>query len=98
MRTLLYSVAVGDIAKKHLLLVNPADSLSFHCENVESIFVSSWIDYVKFIDVDKNLVYKIERKEPYPYIYYNHKLYIPNNYYLHGNRVYYVKYTEYELK
>lgn len=81
-RALLYSAAVGHIKRNNLLFVNPSDSSIYHFKVVESIFVSSWTAYCKLIDTDKNIIYRIERGVPLPYIIDSNtnKLYIPTDY------------------
>ena len=81
-RMLLYSAALGVIEDNQLLFVNPSDSSVYHYEVVWSIFVSSWVDYCKLIDTDRNIIYRIEQGEPSPYIIDSNanKLYIPSDY------------------
>ena len=81
-KALLYSSAIGNIERDELLFVNSSDSSVFHFKVVESIFVNSWIAYYKLIDADKNIVYRIERGTPSPYVIdgNTNKLYITNDY------------------
>ena len=83
----------------YLAFVNPADSSRFRIKVVESLFVSTWIAYYKLLDTDKNITYRIERGVPSPYIIYDNKLYIPNEFMvLSIGDVDQIKYKEYELK
>ena len=83
----------------HLAFVNPVDSSRFRIKVVKSLFASSWIEYYKLIDTDKNITYRIERGVPSPYIIFDNKLYIPNEFMaLFIGDVEQVKYDEYELK
>ena len=88
-----------DTSLSDLAFVNPADSSRFRFMVVKSIFVDSWIAYYKLIDIDMNIIYRIEQGEPSPYIIYDNKLYIPDRFNtLYMGDVDQARYTEYELK
>ena len=92
-------VAHCDTSIYDLAFVNPADSSRFCFKRVLSKLVSSWYDYYKLIDSDKNIIYRIEQGEPSPYIIYNNKLYVPDKFnVLFIGDIDQAKYTEYELK
>lgn len=88
-----------DTSLSDLAFVNPVDSSRFRFMVVKSIFVDSWIAYYKLIDIDKNIIYRIEQGEPSPYIIFDNKLYIPDRFNtLYIGDVDQARYTEYELK
>ena len=79
-----------------ILLCDNNDSNRYRCEDVTT---GPWIDYMKIIDSQKNIVYRIERDTPFPYIIYMGKLYIPNEYNIEWNKNFLnAEYSEYELK
>ena len=79
-----------------MMLVDNNDSNRYRCEDVTT---GPWIDYMKIIDSQKNIVYRIERDTPFPYIIYMGKLYIPNEYNIEWNKNFLnAEYSEYELK
>ena len=78
-----------------LLVVNKADSTRFRYEVKET---GPWIDYLKIIDSKKNIVYRIERGTPHPYIIYKDKLYLADEYNFVTLYLKEATYSEYELK
>lgn len=64
----------------------------------EAVETGPWIAYMKVVDTQKNIVYRIETSTPSPYIIYNEKLYIPNKYNLRSYNCREMMYYEYELK
>lgn len=89
-----------DITEDYILFVNESDSSNFKAERVGTIVgPESWISYVKLTDVKNNIVYKIDRNVPTPYIIYKNKLYIPDRYnVLCSDDAKEAIYSEYELK
>lgn len=54
--------------------------LCLNCEEFEfetvNSFVSSWIDYYKLIDIEKNIIYRIDYGNNFPFVVHNRILYI----------------------
>ena len=86
--------------ENEMMLVDNNDGNRYQCEAVHPVLGSkAWIDYMKIIDSQKNIVYRIETETPSPYIIYSGKLYIPSKYnILLGSSYDEVEYSEYELK
>lgn len=87
-----------DIYNSIILFVNESDSSNFKAESVSTILgPESWIAYIKIIDIRKNIVYRINREASEPYILFENKLYIPNEYNItwKHNRI---SYNVYNLK
>ncbi len=47
---------------------------------VQIVLIGPWVSYVKLININTNVYYKIDQTEPYPYFIFGNKLYIPNSY------------------
>ena len=70
-----------DLYNNIILFVNESDSSNFKAESISTIFgPKSWIADIKIIDIRKNKVYRINREASEPYILFENKLYIPNEY------------------
>ena len=70
-----------DLYNNIILFVNESDSSNFKAESIRTIFgPESWISFIKIIDIRKNKVYRINREASEPYILFENKLYIPNEY------------------
>lgn len=80
------------------LPINEKDSLNYSLTSVKT-FIGPWIKYNKLTDLNKKVVYRIERAAPNPYILFENKLYIPDRYnILCSTNRYKAIYTEYDLK
>lgn len=84
-----------DLYIPHLLVVNNADSTRFRLEVKK---IGPWIDYMKVIDSQKNIAYRIERTIPFPYIIYKDKLYLADEYNFMTLYLKETTYSQYELK
>ena len=89
-----------DITKDYILFVNESDSSNYKAERVGILWgPKSWVSHIKLTDVRKNIVYKIDRKVPEPYIIYNNKLYILDQYNVRSSDdAKEAIYSKYELK
>lgn len=89
-----------DITKDYILFVNESDSSNYKAERVGILWgPKSWVSHIKLTDVRKNIVYKIDRKVPEPYIIYNNKLYILDRYNVRSSDdAKEAIYSKYELK
>ena len=56
----------------NMLLVEYKDCYTYNCEHIKSI-IGPWTECHKLINKEKNVVYRIERGTPSPYIIYNNK-------------------------
>lgn len=83
-----------------LLFVDPRDTANYEAVTVFNRFVHSWVDYTLLIDKQNNLSYRIDQGVPIPYIIYEHKVFIPNEYNVLGIEESFKSaiYTEYQLK
>ena len=81
--------------KTGIMLLEYKDCIRFYDEVKK---IGPWIAYVKIIDANRNITYRIERICPPPYIIFNDRLYIPDEYNvlpLHNKKIFF---SEYELK
>lgn len=62
-----------------LELVCLNENCNFKIETIKTKF-GSWIAYKKLMDIDNEISYRIEQGRPFPYIIYNNRLYITNQY------------------
>jgi|LAHS01.1.fsa_nt_gb hypothetical protein len=83
-----------------LVFVNPQDTANYEAVTVFNRFVHAWVDYTLLIDRRNNLSYRIDQGVPIPYIIYEHKVFIPNEYNVLGIEASFKSavYTEYQLK
>lgn len=83
-----------------LVFVNPQDTANYEAVTVFNRFVHSWVDYTLLIDRRNNLSYRIDQGVPIPYIIYEHRVFIPNEYNVLGIEASFKSavYTEYQLK
>ena len=80
------------------VLIDSNDSATYQLEYVETLF-GPWELCKKLINVKKNIVYRIERGTPSPYIVHKEKLYVPDEFIYFVDEDYRVaKYNEYTLK
>ena len=81
-----------------IVLIDSNDSATYQLEYVETLF-GPWELCKKLINVKKNIVYRIERGTPSPYIVHKEKLYVPDEFIYFVDEDYRVaKYNEYTLK
>ncbi len=81
--------------KTGIMLLEYKDCIRFYDEAKK---IGPWIAYIKIIDADRNITYRVERICPPPYIIFNDRLYIPDKYNvlpLHKKNIFF---SEYELK
>lgn len=74
-------------------------NIEYKVENVKT-WIGPWVSYVKLIDVEKNISYKINHGVPSPYIVFENKLYIPDRYNIFTtvDDLNSLEFTRYELK
>ena len=63
-----------------LILINNEEKQRYKLEVVYNNWVSSWVDYMKLIDVRNKISYRINQGVPSPFFIYENKLYIPNRF------------------
>ena len=82
-----------------ILLCNKNDSNRYRSEAVHPVLGSkAWVDYIKLIDTSNNIVYRIELETPHPYIIYDNRLYVPDNFYAYIDGFADCVYSVYDLK
>ena len=69
-----------------IVLIDSNDSATYQLEYVETLF-GPWELCKKLVNVKKNIVYRIERGTPSPYIVHKEKLYIPDEFIYFVDRV-----------
>lgn|SRR5690625_1006554 len=62
-----------------LVFITSSEAERYKLEVVKTK-VGSWIDYLKLVDVNNKISYKIEQGTPNPFFIYENKLYIPDKF------------------
>ena len=97
--TAFLAASIGETKKDRLLFGDIKDSSVYHLEEVE-IKNGPWIAYFRLIDMNKQIKYRIDYSQPFPYIVNNNMLYIPNkaDIFYSDRKIKLLKYMEYKLK
>ncbi len=88
-----WSCHLKDEKNGMLLLCDDNDSNKYQTKHVPN---NVMIYYIKLIDTSNNIVYRIERRTPLPYIHYKDKLYLADGYNFY-DMYESIHYSEYDL-